>query len=215
MNFYHDFLIPRVNVFFLPRHVVRANWTPMVSEVWRKPDLKTSFPAEMQEYMQREKEYIIDIKRNDESLVEMIRLNGLSKWWQLPDQCLYLSNYAPTLPITQQQSNLRLMLGKGRGRCAVARILTLIPVNFTSFKEVPWCVPRDVRRGFLSPDPPVEAEDWTLSFRASVLLCIWPAGGLSLGFAGSLTGGNIGSLWDFSTLVWTWIIDTGTQHFTT
>ena len=55
----------------------------------------------------------------------------------LPDQCLYLSNYAPTLPITQQQSNLRLMLGKGRGRCAVARILTLIPVNFTSFKEVP------------------------------------------------------------------------------
>ena len=34
----------------------------------------------MQEYMQREKEYIIDIKRNDESLVEMIRLNGLSKW---------------------------------------------------------------------------------------------------------------------------------------
>lgn len=33
MNFYHDVLIPRVNVFFLPRHVVRANWTPMVSEV--------------------------------------------------------------------------------------------------------------------------------------------------------------------------------------
>ena len=45
------------------------------------------------------------------------------------DQYQYLGNCPPTPPLTQQQSidnNLRLMLGKGRGRWAVAQILILI-----------------------------------------------------------------------------------------
>ena len=45
------------------------------------------------------------------------------------DQYQYLGNCPPTPPLTQQQSidnNLRLMLGKGRGRWTVAQILILI-----------------------------------------------------------------------------------------
>ena len=77
----------------------------------------------------------------------------------------------------------------------------------TSFKEAPWCV-REVRLGFLS-DPPVEAEDWTLSFRASaLLLCTWPECGLCAGFVWSSGGGITGSLWDFSTLLCTWMNET-------
>ena len=46
-----------------------------------------------------------------------------------PDQCQYLRNYAPTPPLVQQKSTnnkLGLMLGYGRGRWAIAWILTLI-----------------------------------------------------------------------------------------
>ena len=47
----------------------------------------------------------------------------------LTDQYQYLGNCLPTPPLTQQQSidnKLRLMLGLGRGRWAVAQILILI-----------------------------------------------------------------------------------------
>ena len=47
----------------------------------------------------------------------------------LLDQYQYLSNCAPTPPLTQQSSidnKLRLMLGQGRGKCVVAHILILI-----------------------------------------------------------------------------------------
>ena len=48
------------------------------------------------------------------------------------DQYQYLGNCPPTPPLTQQQSidnKLRLMLGWGRGRWAVAQILILIQVS--------------------------------------------------------------------------------------
>ena len=45
------------------------------------------------------------------------------------DPCQYVSNCELAPPLTQQQSTdnkLGLMLGRGRGTCALARILTLI-----------------------------------------------------------------------------------------
>ena len=70
------------------------------------------------------------------------------------DQYQYLGNCPPTPPLTQQQSidnKLRLMLGQGRGRWAVAQILILIhkvfiftSLSFWSlvlgmcFKDIPW-----------------------------------------------------------------------------
>ena len=50
------------------------------------------------------------------------------------DQYQYLGNCPPTPPLTQQQSidiKLGLMLGQGRGRWAVARILILIQILLT------------------------------------------------------------------------------------
>ena len=47
------------------------------------------------------------------------------------DQCQYLNNCTP--PLTQQQAThnkIGLMWGEGRGRCAIAHLLTLIPKSF-------------------------------------------------------------------------------------
>ena len=55
------------------------------------------------------------------------------------DQCWYLSNWALTPPLTQQQSTdnkLGLMLGEGRGRCEVALVPTLTPAVFPDFVKV-------------------------------------------------------------------------------
>ena len=53
-----------------------------------------------------------------------------NNWWEESDQYQYLGNFPPTPPLTQQQSiiidnKLGWMLGKGRGRWAVAQILLL------------------------------------------------------------------------------------------
>ena len=80
----------------------------------------------------------------------------------------------------------------------------LLFFQLTSFKEAPWWV-REVPLGFLSDPPPVEAEDWTLSFRVSAWLCTWPECRFFAGFGWSSGGGITGSLWDFSTLWCTWI----------
>ena len=57
------------------------------------------------------------------------------------DQYQYLGNCPPTPPLTQQQSidnNLRLMLGQGRGRWAVAQILILIRFLFARLGLWGW-----------------------------------------------------------------------------
>ena len=49
------------------------------------------------------------------------------------DQCQYLSNYAPTPPLTLQQSTdnkLGLMLGQGTGRSTVVQRQALIQCNW-------------------------------------------------------------------------------------
>ena len=46
------------------------------------------------------------------------------------DQHQYLNNYAPPLTNNSQPPELGLMLGQGRGRCAVAQTLTLIQKEY-------------------------------------------------------------------------------------
>ena len=58
--------------------------------------------------------------------------NFMCQGVKFPDQHQYLGNCPPTPPLTQQQSidnKLRLMLGWGRGRWAVAQVLILIQVS--------------------------------------------------------------------------------------
>ena len=54
------------------------------------------------------------------------------------DQYQDLSSCVPTPPLTQQHlptdTKLGLKLGEGKGRCAVAQILTLIPILCMMFK---------------------------------------------------------------------------------
>ena len=65
-------------------------------------------------------------------------MNSLREYQKETDQYQYLGNCPPTPPLTQQQSidsKLGLMLGLGRGRWAVARILILIQRNIEEYGE--------------------------------------------------------------------------------